>query len=62
MDDNLNTQGAAEYLGSTPHTLNTWRYLNKGPKYVRMGRKIMYRRADLDAWMDANTVTPAASA
>lgn len=61
MGDNLTTKSAAEYLGSTPATLNTWRYLNKGPRYVRMGRKIMYRRADLDAYLAANTVIPAAS-
>ncbi|GAA1480619.1 hypothetical protein GCM10009624_10590 [Gordonia sinesedis] len=59
---NLNSAEAAEYLGVKPETLNQWRYLGRGPSYVKSGRAIIYRLKDLDAWLDANTVTPGVSA
>lgn len=42
-----------------PHrTLTQWRYLNRGPAFVRAGRHVRYRRSDVDAWLAAQTVTP----
>ncbi len=49
---------AAEYLGVPVETLAQWRYRRQGPAYVKLGRRVVYRTADLDAWMDANTVRP----
>lgn len=63
MDDNvMNGKAAASRIGTTEGTLATWRYLGKGPKYIKIGRRVVYRPADLDAWLEAHTVTPAASA
>lgn len=61
-NDAMNDKAAAPYIGTTAGTLNTWRYLGKGPKYYKIGRRVVYRRADLDAWLDAHAVTPEASA
>jgi hypothetical protein len=47
---------AAELLGLSSRTLQAWRGKSVGPPYVRAGRAIRYRRRDLIAWMDANTV------
>ncbi|WP_411815853.1 helix-turn-helix transcriptional regulator [Gordonia sp. SND2] len=58
----LNTPEAAEYVNSTVATLNSWRYLGRGPAYIKLGRRVVYRVADLDAWLDANTITPGVSA
>ena len=41
-------------------TFALWRTTNKGPKFVRLGRNIRYRRADLDDWLRQNTINPAA--
>jgi hypothetical protein len=30
------------------------------PPYLKVGRKILYRRADVLAWLDAHVVSPAA--
>lgn len=52
----LNQTEAAEYLGTTVGTLNAWRHYGKQKiPYVRWGNRIRYRRADLDAWIRANS-------
>ena len=38
--------------------LAQWRHKMKGPAFYRLGRKIIYRSADLNAWMEANRVDP----
>ena len=36
--------------------LAQWRHKGLGPAYYRLGRKIVYRGADLNVWADANRV------
>lgn len=51
----LTQEEAAQYLGTTVGTLNTWRHYGKNTiPYVRWGNRIRYRREDLDAWIQAN--------
>jgi hypothetical protein len=40
--------------------LAQWRHKCMGPAYYRLGRKIVYRGSDLNAWADANRVDPCA--
>lgn len=47
---------AADLLGLSSRTLQAWRAQNDGPAFVRAGRAIRYRRRDLIAWIEANTV------
>jgi predicted DNA-binding transcriptional regulator AlpA len=56
-DNLLKTEDAASYLGLSPSLLNKLRLTGGGPKFLRLaGRAIRYRRADLDAWVDASAV------
>ncbi len=48
--DYFNTQQAAAYLQISASTLNKLRVFGDGPPFVKMGRTVRYRRADLDAW------------
>jgi Helix-turn-helix domain len=48
---------AADVLNLSIRTLQAWRTKRSGPSFVRAGRAIRYRRRDLYAWMDANTVS-----
>jgi hypothetical protein len=48
---------AADVLRLSIRTLQAWRTQRSGPSFVRAGRAIRYRRRDLNAWMDANTVS-----
>ncbi len=34
-------------------TLRYWRHLGTGPQSFRLGRRVLYRRDDLHAWIDA---------
>ena len=42
--------------------LAQWRHKGMGPAYYKLGRKIIYRGADLNAWADANRIDPAGEA
>lgn len=46
---------AATYLGVQPHTLATWASTKRyALPYVKVGRLVKYRRADLDAFIQEN--------
>lgn len=34
-------------------TLRFWRAKGTGPKSFRMGRRVMYKREDVEAWIEA---------
>lgn len=36
--------------------LAQWRYLGRGPKFIKLGRNIRYRASDVEAWLDQRTV------
>lgn len=45
---------AGEYLRLSEKTLENMRTRREGPAYSRVGHRIVrYRRADLDAWLEA---------
>ena len=44
---------AAELLRAPVATLRYWRHLNIGPLSFRVGRRVLYRRDDVLAWIDA---------
>ena len=49
---------AASYLNLSPRTLENWRYRGGGPKYARLGsRLVVYRREDLDDFISERVVT-----
>jgi len=35
--------------------LRQWRWRGGGPAYTKCGRRCLYRRADIVAWLEANT-------
>lgn len=47
---------AAEYLGLKPGTLPVWRHSGIGPGYVKVGRNVRYRKADLDRYLETRVV------
>jgi hypothetical protein len=42
---------AATYLRTPVATLRYWRHLGIGPAGFRLGRRVMYRREDVDRWI-----------
>lgn len=59
----MSPQDAAAYLGTAeqPVSLNTlawWRAQGRGPAYVKMGQRVQYLKADLDAFLSAGRRSP----
>jgi hypothetical protein len=54
----LNNAEAATFLGVSPATLHTWRCRHRGPKYSRLGSRILYDIDDLEAFFASRLVTP----
>jgi predicted DNA-binding transcriptional regulator AlpA len=48
----LNSPEAAEYLGISVSTLSKRRVGGNGPKYLKLGRRVVYDTRDLDGWLD----------
>ena len=44
---------AAQYLGLSTSTLEKWRVTGTGPAYRKHGRRVVYRKRELDAWSDS---------
>ena len=62
-DENLLREGqAADLLNLSTRTLQAWRNREIGPRFVKAGRTIRYKRSDLLAWIEANTIASAPSA
>lgn len=53
----LNQRQAAQYLGTTVGTLNSWRHCGKNTlPFIRWGNRIRYRKSDLDAWIERQMI------
>jgi predicted DNA-binding transcriptional regulator AlpA len=46
---------AARYVGLSESTLAKLRLNGNGPTYCKLGRRVVYRLADLDAWLQSRT-------
>lgn len=57
-DDLLTTGEVAELVRGAAKTVRSWRYLGTGPAYVKRGGRVLYARADVDAWLAARRVAP----
>jgi excisionase family DNA binding protein len=48
----LSVAEVASYLGVPVKTLYQWRHKGVGPRAMRVGRHLRYRRSELDRWLD----------
>jgi hypothetical protein len=49
---------AARFISVAAGTLNNLRSEKRGPRYVKRGKTVLYRKQDLIAWMEAQAVEP----
>lgn len=49
--DYLTTNELADLLRTSTETLRHWRVVGYGPKGVKVGRRVLYRRRDLEGWL-----------
>ena len=51
MDQELLTQAAlAKRWKVSPRTLERWRWLGRGPQYMKVGGRVVYRLEDIEAY------------
>jgi hypothetical protein len=52
------TEELSDFLDVPERTLRQWRWLGKGPRWVKVGRFIRYPRRDTQDWLDAGADSP----
>ena len=58
-DRYLTTEELAELLRTTPETCRYWRFIGKGPRSFKVGRRVLYARDDVDAFIAEARKVPA---
>jgi excisionase family DNA binding protein len=51
MTTYLTTAEVAELLRAPVETVRYWRHIGKGPASFKAGRKVLYAREDVEAWI-----------
>ena len=57
--ENMRPRAAANYTGLSESTLAKLRMVHRraeGPKFIKLSGCVVYRRVDLDEWMEQNAV------
>lgn len=57
-DELLSNDQAAAMLRQRPQTLRSWRCRARGPRFMKLGSRVYYRRADIVQWMTEQTRDP----
>jgi len=52
-DELLRPAQVAKDLGVTPNTLAIWRYYDRGPNFLKIGRQVRYRRQSIEDFKKA---------
>lgn len=48
----LSPDDLSEELRVPVRTIYAWRYRGEGPRGIKVGRHVRYRREDVDAWIE----------
>jgi hypothetical protein len=58
----LDQNGLAERWLISPRTLEQWRWQGRGPRFLKISRRVVYRLSDIEAFeaasLHVNTVAP----
>jgi len=54
----LTPNEVAETLRVSERTLHRWHALRVGPARCKVGRRVLYRKSAIDAWLTANETKP----
>lgn len=53
MTEFLTTAEVAELCRTSPDTVRYWRHVRKGPTSFKLGRRVLYPAAGVQAWLAA---------
>ncbi len=54
----LRVADVATMTGIPEATLRFWRHQGTGPRSAKLGRRVVYREADVQAWIDEQFADP----
>ena len=54
LDRLMDLDTVADYIGISKQTLYKWRVSGKGPRAIKVGKHLRFRRRDVETWLDAN--------
>jgi len=49
----LTTEEVADILRAPAETVRYWRHIGKGPRSFKVGRRVLYARDDVEAFIEA---------
>jgi len=52
---------ASKIIRRDTQTLANWRWLCKGPAFIRDGNRVLYLRQDLELWLKERRIVPGKS-
>ena len=55
LDRLLSIDEVSTYIDIPKNTLYRWRVDGKGPRGIRMGKHVRFRRSEVEAWLDRNS-------
>ena len=47
------THEVADICRTSPETVRFWRHVGKGPQWFKVGRRVLYDSAEVEAWLAA---------
>lgn len=53
LPEMLNDHQVAKYLNMSVASVRRWRMFRKGPKFVKIGSAVRYRRGDVETWLNS---------
>ena len=54
MKQFLSTEELSQLWNVSTNTLRKWRWEGKGPRFVKLGQRVVYRHADIEAYAENN--------
>lgn len=51
--DYMTTAELAAMIKTPAETVRYWRHIGKGPRSFKLGRRVLYARADVEQWLAA---------
>ncbi|HEY0888668.1 MAG TPA: helix-turn-helix domain-containing protein [Nocardioides sp.] len=57
-DDLIGPEELAEYLGIPLPSVYAMNSRGTGPRRIKVGKHVRYRKADVDRWLDEHSIEP----
>ncbi|EHS1183811.1 helix-turn-helix domain-containing protein [Vibrio vulnificus] len=51
----LTSDQVADWLDLSPNTISQWRYLRRGPRFLKIGKNVRYAEEDVKAWLEQHS-------